>query len=303
MNALVIGYGSIGQRHARILTELGVKVSVVSQRQIDYPCAYSKVAEAINAEKPDYIIISNKTSEHYNTLRELENIGYDGLVLVEKPVFDKDYDCIPQFSPDIYVAYNLRFHPLIRELYSLLQTQDIISVHAYVGQYLPTWRPHQDYRLGYSAKSAEGGGVLRDLSHELDFLMWILGDWKRLTALGGKLSSLEIDSEDIVSILMETAKCPVVSVQLNYIDKFVRRDIVVNTMESTIFVDLVNGIMRINDQTHHVNVNRDDTYRSQHEAVLNQDTSVLCTYQHGIKVVQTIEAIEDAIQSKRWILK
>ena len=70
------------------------------------------------------------------------------------------------------------------------------SVRCEIGQYLPDWRPTKDYRETVSAQRRLGGGVLLELSHELDMLRWVFGDVEWVSSWNGKLSSLEIDVED-----------------------------------------------------------------------------------------------------------
>jgi len=216
MKILVVGFGSIGSRHATILQNMGHNVSVVSQQSEIVYRVYRSIEEAFNAESFEYIVIANKTSDHYNALTQLVKYGFQGKILVEKPVFDHCTKETSEFSNlELFVAYNLRFHPLISKLKDLVQSESVISAAIYFGQYLPNWRPNRDYRTCYSAKKIEGGGVLRDLSHELDYLLWIFGDWQRLTALGGHLSELDIDTEDVVSVLLETENCPILNLLLN----------------------------------------------------------------------------------------
>jgi predicted dehydrogenase len=104
------------------------------------------------------------------------------------------------------VAYQLRFHPLIKTVREILGTKvlgRIISVSAEVGEYLPGWHPYEDYRQMYASRSDQGGGVILSQIHEMDYLYSFFGLPRRLFALGGHLSSLEIDVEDTASILME----------------------------------------------------------------------------------------------------
>ena len=102
-------------------------------------------------------------------------------------------------------------------------------MNVYAGQYLPHWRPNIDYRDSYSSKKSQGGGVLLDLSHEIDYLNWLLDGTEEVMAVGGKLSALEIDSDDLYQISLKTKKCDLVQVELNYIDKVLRRYIIINT--------------------------------------------------------------------------
>lgn len=302
MKALVIGYGSIGKRHAGVLKELECDVSVVSRRAVECNPCYGTLKDAVEKENPGYIVIANRTSEHLGTLSELLSIGFKGKVLVEKPLFSEEAE-FSDATGQVYVAYNLRFHPIIQRLKSLLENERIISVQAYAGQYLPEWRPETDYRESYSADTAEGGGVLRDLSHELDYLNWMLGGWTRLTALGGHLSSLEIKSDDVCAIMMETRKCPAVTVQLNYLDRAARRQIIINTDGHTVEADLIKGRLSVDKEVEEFKVERNFTYLSEHKAVMDGDGKFLCTLDEGREVVAIIGAVERSIKSKQWVTR
>ena len=62
MKALVIGYGSIGMRHARLLGDLGLDVAVVSRRTVEAPKVFKDIAEAVSGFAPDYAIIASRTA-------------------------------------------------------------------------------------------------------------------------------------------------------------------------------------------------------------------------------------------------
>lgn len=302
MKALVIGYGSIGKRHTKILDELNVEVYVVSSRNGVYARTYKCLSQALNEVIPDYIVIATKTSDHYDVLYQLAKLNFEGKVLVEKPLFSSSKSLPKNAFKSINVAYNLRYHPIIKKLNTLLIQEKVISVQAYVGQYLPSWRPDTDYRKSYSSLKNHGGGVLLDLSHELDYILQMCGPWDRVTALGGKFSSLEISSDDIFTILMETKKCPVVSIQLNYLDRKARREIVINTDNKTIKADIVNGTLEINKEVvERFQLNRDYTYMKQHLAVLEGNQDNLCSAENGLEVLKLIEAIENSVKKKAWI--
>ena len=301
MNVLVIGYGSIGARHARLLTELGCHTAVVSSRKVDFPAAYSCLSEALAAKHPDYIVIANATNQHHDTLLMLAQLGYTGTVLVEKPLFN---DCVKLSSlpfREVFVAYNLRFHPIIQRLKTLLEVEKILSVQAYVGQYLPDWRPMSDYRASYSACAEQGGGALRDLSHELDYLIWMLGKWERVSALGGHYSSLEITSDDIFALMLVTPQCPIVTLQLNYLDRMARRFVIINTSNHTIEADLIKGTITIDRDSESFTAGRDDTYRAMHQAILSGSTDSLCSLDEGVEALKLIEAAEWAAKHGEWV--
>lgn len=301
MKALVVGYGSIGQRHARILKMLGCTVGIVSRRLVDHPDLFHDLVSALDTWNPEYVVLANKTYEHYEALSILAKHRFSGMVMVEKPLFHK-YFTIPenQFS-SLCLAYNLRFHPLLEKLHDFLRDQRSLIARAYVGQYLPEWRPSSDYRNSYSAKRTEGGGVLRDLSHELDYMNWLFGGWHRLTAFGGHFSDLEIESDDSYDLLLEMRNCPLVSIHVNYLDRVVRREIIVNTDEHTCKIDFINGTISIDRNSVMVNIDKDSTYLDEHKAMLSGDFSRLCTAQEGLDLVKMIECAERASEQKIWV--
>jgi predicted dehydrogenase len=222
-------------------------------------------------------------------------------VLVEKPLFDQARPLPASGFRLACVAYNLRFHPVVQRLKALLEGEDIVSAHAYAGQYLPDWRPGSDYRVSYSAQIDRGGGVLRDLSHELDYLAWVLGCWRRVAALGGHLSSLKISSDDVFSLLMSMERCPIVSVQLNYLERPARRTLVVNTNQHTFEADLIEGTLSIDRENfERFPVERDSTYRVMHEALLAGRTDVACSLDQGMQTLRLIDAARQSAQRLEW---
>lgn len=301
MRAVVLGYGSIGERHARVLSDIGCSVAVVSKRDVDVPVRYKSVEEAVEQFRPEYIVIASSTTDHEADLRRVRATGYSAPILVEKPLFARHCDMPDIATDNVFVVYNLRFHPVMQRLREALQGERIVSFHTYVGQYLPSWRPGRDYRVVYSAHTEQGGGVLRDLSHELDYVQWLCGRWQRLTAAGGHLSSLEITSDDVYSLLVATERAPVATIQVNYLDRISQRTIVVNTDAHTIKADLIAGTLHIDNAVEHFEVVRDQAFRDQHNAVLENRRDVLCSYDDGCDIMRMIEAAETANATRTWI--
>jgi predicted dehydrogenase len=301
LKALVIGYGSIGARHARILSALGHDTAVVSKRAVDYPDYFSDLETALHSQAPDYVVIANATIDHFATVCELSRLGYKGIVLVEKPVFSRVEPLPPLSFRRLVVAYNLRFHPLIQRLRALLEGETILSATCLVGQYLPDWRPGTDYRQSYSSHADQGGGVLRDLSHELDFLAYLFGPWLRVCASGGHLSALEGDSDDIFGLILEFEHCPITMLHMSYTDRIGRRQIVVQTDSKTIEVDLVKGLLIVNDVVEQVSVERDQSYRAMHEAAIAGHSDIICTLHQATETVALIGAAERSARQACWV--
>lgn len=300
MNVAVVGAGSIGSRHQRILKQLGHQVSVVSANSPD--ADFRSVSDALERESFDYVVIASQTSQHVIDLSALINNRFSGRVLIEKPLFEKLHTLEDNNFSFAAVGYNLRFHPAIVWLKDTLpKLGKLSSANFYVGQYLPTWRPDSDYRKSSSARDISGGGVLRDLSHELDLEQYLFGDWQQLTAVGGKFSDLEIATDDTFSILMTSTKCNAISVQLNYIDRIKQRYITINGNNGTVSIDLISNTAKFNDLDVKFSVNADDSYVAQHLAVISNDSQNTCSLSEALKVVETIQAIEKSAEKLKWI--
>ena len=197
----------------------------------------------------------------------------------------------------------MRFNPLIQRLFDELKGQTIISSQAYVGQYLPNWRPNRDYRESYSAKKNEGGGVLRDLSHELDFLNWILGGWKRVAALGGKYSELDIDSDDVFGLMFETVKCPICILQLNYLDRATRREVIVNTSQNVFRIDFISKTFEKDGVIIPSYFDSNYSYYMQHKAIIEKNYDHICSFNSGKDIMRLIIAAEKSAykENNNWI--
>ena len=299
--ALVIGFGSIGKRHVRLIREMGLEVHVYSRRSLPGENKFQSLEYALKEVTPEYVVIANETSDHYSALKTALSFEVPK-ILVEKPLIATVVKSLPEYSESqVRVAYNLRFHPLLQHLYSEIKGQSVLSVQLYVGQYLPDWRPQQDYRHSYSVSRAQGGGVLRDLSHELDYINWLFGPWQAISALGGHYSSLAGDSDDVFCLLLKMENCPAVVLQLNYLDRTGRREILINTDQHTYRLDLMKQeFSRDQEHVSSYSLEKDETYRNQHSDMLKNHGKLCCSFQDGLEVLRMIDAAKKSAETETW---
>lgn len=186
---------------------------------------FNKLDQAID-ETPDFAIISNPTGLHVKTALALANAGIP--FLMEKPVSDRldELDRLQKTvsAKDLPVAvgFQLRHHPGYKQLLQLIDAGEIgrpLNLQGYVGQYLPGWRPSDDYRQSYSARKELGGGVILDLCHEIDIATSILGEVAKVSCVCGHYSDLEIETEDTAEITMEHRGKRVSHLHLNYLER------------------------------------------------------------------------------------
>jgi len=297
INAVVVGLGSIGQRHARVLKELGHRVATVSRRGDG---DYTSIAGAIAAADPEYAVIATETSQHAESLRQLAEADFRGSVLVEKPLFAQSAPAPDYPFASLVVGYNLRFHPVMTAFAERLGGRGAITVSAYVGQDLRDWRPGRDHRTTASATQQAGGGVLRDLSHELDYLLWLFGPWQRVAALGGASGARQVDVDDHLDLLLEMQRSQAVQVHMDYLDQPGIRKIRVNLTEETIEADIFGGRLTVNGKAHEYPSERDESYRNMHRAAI-EGRAPICTFAEGLAVMDLIDASERALQSRMWV--
>lgn len=298
-DTLVVGLGSIGMRHVRVLERLGRRVATVSRRGGG---TFRDLATALAEGSPDYVVIASETALHAAHIETLVSLGYNKAVLVEKPLLSAPRALPKGRFSCLHVGYNLRFHPVVSRVRDHLATMRALTVSAYVGQHLAGWRPGRDYRTTSSASRTAGGGVLRDLSHELDLVLWLLGGWKRVVATIGASGTLEIDAEDNASLLLELERCPAVAVVMNYLDRRPTRVLRIVGEETTIVADLVNATLICGDKTETFNVDRDDTYAAMHKDAL-AGGAMACTAREGIAVVDLIGAAERSACTGAWTVR
>lgn len=252
LRVCVIGTGSIGMRHIRNLLEIGVSTTVISRSRKQLPPPYDSVRclgsieEALNLG-PHLAIIATPTSEHARTLSILARHAIS--TLVEKPICANLADLDNQLSSNSHlfmVAYNYRFHDAVVYLKSQLASGIIgrpLSITSRVGQFLPDWHPGEDYRASYVSRAELGGGVTRTLSHEIDYVDWLISeDPLKIQGMVGKLSDLEVDVDDVSSITIRYPST-LATITLNMVQRFPSRDLTIHgTKASLIWNDMERSI-------------------------------------------------------------
>ena len=178
------------------------------------------------ALRPDCVLITGPASQHVATALPFAERGIP--LFIEKPLSDSldEADkllaaCERGGVPPV-VGYNLRFSRALQDVKRALADGIIgrvLAVRAEVGQYLPDWRPDSDYRYGVSARSELGGGALLELSHELDYVRWLVGEVSSIGAQVGRLSDLEIDVEDVAEIVIRFRNGAIGNIHLDMVQR------------------------------------------------------------------------------------
>jgi len=228
---LFVGLGGIGQRHLRNLRALlGDSVAVSAYRvrrerhalndtlqivagvdvEKEYGVEVHADLERALAQSPDIVFVTNPSSLHVPVALAAARAGAH--LFIEKPL-SHSLEQVRELAVlcdreklVTCVAYQLRHHPgflRLRELVQETAVGRVLSVRAEVGEYLPSFHPYEDYRRMYASHSNLGGGVTLSQIHEIDLLCALFGAPRRVFSMGGHVSSLEVDVDDVALSLLE----------------------------------------------------------------------------------------------------
>jgi predicted dehydrogenase len=254
---LVIGCGSIGQRHIRNLVSLGVEDVLGFDPNPDARSAAEEsgatwvgtLDDALGSG-PAAVLVCTPPHRHVEIATRAVEAGSH--VFIEKPIshelsdsLDGMLDAADQAGRVVMAGYNLRFHPGLMKLQSLVESGvagKLLTLRAEYGQYLPTWRPHADYRQGYFAREATGGGIILEESHEFDYVEWLGGDARSVFVRAGTLSSLDIETEDTALAVLELAGGQLAEIHVDCVQRGYSRSCKFIGTEATILWDYTRGV-------------------------------------------------------------
>lgn len=326
---LIIGLGSIGRRHLRLARQINPQAQIAVLRHgidINIPSGadyvFFTMADALEFA-PQIAVIANPATFHLSSALPLAKAGIH--LLIEKPlstttigVSDLLALC-KKTNTVLAIGYNLRFLKSLQKFKSLVDDKvigNVLSVRSEVGQYLPSWRMGGDYYQSVSARRELGGGVLLELSHELDYLRWLFGEVEWVSAIQCKQSCLKIDVEDTAHVLLGFApKTGGVSVIASLDMDFIRHDTV---RQCTVIAE--DGSLRWNGLTGTVEIykpgsegwetiffhqyQRDESYFAEWEnliACVLGDKVPLVTGEDGLAVLRVIDAVRESSSTNRVV--
>ncbi len=197
----------------------------------------------IEQAKFDCAFITNPTSLHVPTAIECAKRNIS--IYLEKPLshtlegIDKLGELVEKKKILCFVAYVLRYHPGIQWVKNYLVNRKIYHVRCRCTSYLPNWRPAQNYKESYSSHSEMGGGVVLDLSHEIDYLTYLFGKVKAVKHFTSRVADVTVDSEDFADILLKFENC-YANLHLNFLSQNSERVLEIDLPGEYLKLDLVN---------------------------------------------------------------
>ena len=257
---LVIGAGSIGERHIRNLQQLGyTQIHVLRTRQLPMrtvdPASVTIITEADHIPGGFYAfaIICTPTMLHAEQTRFCLERGMH--VLVEKPISNntRDLNTLLAIAQErnlrVQVAYMMRYHPHLLAVERMIKSGTIgrlLHIETHWGSYMPDWHPWEDHRTSYAARRDMGGGVALTLSHDIDVANWLANsDVKEYHKQYAYLPHLEIDAEGIADFQITYKNGVLAHVHLNYAERRQRREYRFLFEEGAVAIDFFAASMTI----------------------------------------------------------
>lgn len=254
MKILLISYGSIGKRHYKNIKKLVPKSEIKILRTKNKKNFIKNEVNEIEAAKfnPNLVVINSPANKHFYYYKKF----YDSRrsFFIEKPIdsnsknFDKKY--LKKKTNFLMVGYILRFDNVLKKINEIVKKKvfgKAYLVDIKVGQYLPDWRNNKDYRKDVSAQKKLGGGVLLELSHEIDYATWIFGFPKKILGVYKKITNLKIDVEDCAQLIFEYPK-QLIQLSMDFIQQVPKMEIKIVFSKATLYADLINQKLRYFDK-------------------------------------------------------
>jgi predicted dehydrogenase len=227
---LISGLGSIGRRHLANLESLGYTdiafnrsgKSTIGDPLPDYPTFFD-LDQALEKFQPTVVFVCGPSHLHAEVASK--SATYGAHVFIEKPVASnlQDIDKLENLQADnnnvIMVGYMLRFHPLLLKIHEIIADNkigELVHIRTQWGEYLPDWHPWEDYRDTYAAKRSMGGGPAITLSHEIDMTLWFLGQIASVQGLMNTASTLELETEHGIDILVKSVLGATANIHLDF---------------------------------------------------------------------------------------
>ena len=317
---LIVGLGSIGQKHLAVANRVlpGSEIAVMSSNK-EYSSTSVNFMKSLNEAlvfKPNLTVICNPAPMHVQIAQIFAELNSH--LFIEKPISNnpvgvrKLLETCNSKNLIVQTGYNLRFSESLKKFREKILSGilgEISEIYATAGQYLPDWRPDRDYRTTVSAQKTLGGGVLLELSHEIDYLRWIFGEVNWVSGFLSTTSDLEIDVEDTAKFNLgfknwNLGKDLVAEVSLDFVRKVPERSCKVVGDKGILVwngligeVDFLPEKDDLNEKFRYEDFGFEKTYEDEWKDFVHcirTGNKPLVTGEDGLRVVEIIESIREA---------
>jgi predicted dehydrogenase len=317
---LVVGLGSIGLRHARLLSEReDIELSIcemaeenreraVSVLSVSKLVAYGDLAHALR-EEPEVVFVCVPDKFHVPVGMQAIESGAD--IFVEKPVSDSIerakslVAAAAKLKKFMQVGYMLRLDEGLLKMKSVVESGglgNLVGGRAMIGTYITLLNAKSNDR------EVNRNSLIVDYTHELDFIRWFFGNVIEVKAMGTSTGEMEKRPEpNIVQMLLKMEDGALVQVHMDYIQFPQRRIFEIYGDKGTLSYDFMTGeIKRFHLQQGHtwedmsvmpIMERWDDLFRKEHEIFFHRRHAGIPPLVSGEDGVQALQLAKKAIEA------
>lgn len=206
MKVLVVGYGSMGRRRIRLITQLKPDAKFIcvdsnpqrlEQIKQDEFVGYNDLQSGIN-EKPDVAFVSTSPLSHADIIPILlENkIHTFTEINLSSRNYDKMIGLTKANDVKLFLSSTMLYKKQIEKIKELVQKETKPLTYIYhIGQYLPDWHPWESYKDFFVGKK-ESNGCREIYAIQLPWIIDTFGKVKKLVATSQKLTELDLSFDD-----------------------------------------------------------------------------------------------------------
>lgn len=331
MNILVIGLGSIGQRHIRNLRKLyGDTINLYAFRERNNSVflddnghlrdgkiedvynvkSYFNIDKCFNENKIDAVIVSTITAKHVMFAKIALQHGV--AVFIEKPLLDT-MDGIQEVvqlartkNLIVQIGFQMRHHPGIKILKNLLERDalgQVFSIDFLIGEKVEKMHQYEDYRKTYIVSKNLGGGiVLNQQIHEIDLMLYLFGRPDCVFSSVGKLKNVDSDVEDYADSIyvFNSSEHMAVTMHSDFATYPPQRKLRVRAADGFAEIDFLKASMIFRERDKDMqeiyfdNFQRNDMFLEEMEEFIQ---SVQDNRNHGVSLEEGVASLEIALET------
>ncbi len=312
---LVVGLGSIGKRHARLLSgraDLEVEVCEPSptvlegaRGELGHLKAHASL-EAGLAAGPEMVLIA--TPHHLHATQAVRAMEAGAHVLCEKPICvdaaeaRRMIEASRAHRKTLCVGFHLHFHPAILRMKEIIASGmigEVAHLHCRVGSFITLRNSLSRYQEKLK------GALVLDYAHQPDLLLWLLKDLPAgVTMAGLRAGNMPHTSNpNVLALTLDYARPVLATVHLNYMQMPQRHEYEVVGDKGWVVLDVDSGLVRIGlretekETQERVTSERDDAYRAEHEAFIQAVDVKRLPESPGEAAARSVELFNMAMQS------
>ena len=313
---VVVGLGSIGRRHARLLAargdvavewcETSPEALTLARKDCGEPAAIHKLFSEAIASRPAMMVIATPHTAHATQSIAALEAGIH--VLCEKPLSDTladgraMVDAAAKARAVFTVGFHLHFHPAVKRMCELVRGGELGSIH-HVHALVGTYGTLQNSKSNY--QKTLFGALFMDYAHQPDLFHHILGRVPHgVYAAGGQGGSLPLQSNpNFAAIVCDYSDALITTIHLNYLQSPDRHEYEIIGDRGWISVDMFRGELRFakhgdaNIRTETFPFERDGPYRDEHQAFFDAIAGKRQPESPASAALVSMEVIDAALRS------